>query len=65
MPTVFILSLQGTLPLSEWQGKEASTPEFCLHVEAAVTIAFIYLVIYLFINRPDDKETYMLSAKLR
>lgn len=42
---MFILSLQGTLPLSEWQGKEAGTPVFCLHVEAADTLLlFIYLL---------------------
>lgn len=43
MPTVFILSLQGTLPLSEWQGKKAGTPVLCLHVEVAETLLlFIY-----------------------
>lgn len=62
MPTVFMLSLQSTLPLSEWQGKETSTPVFCLHVEAAETLL---LFTCLFINRPDDKETYMLRVKLR
>lgn len=62
MPTVFKLSLQGILSLSEWQGKEAGIPALCLHVEAAETLL---LFICLFINRPDDKETYMLTVKLR
>lgn len=59
---MFTLSLQVTLPLSEWQEKEAGTPALHLHAEAAETLL---LFICLFINRPDDKKTYMLSVKLR
>lgn len=58
MPTLFILSFQSTLPLSEWQERAASSPVFCLYVNAAEMLP-------LFNNRSGDKETRVLGAKLK